>query len=94
LNGKDLQEKEPKLRKSITKLTRPVRRRLKRVVRKSKDRRYARRAHAILLLHEGYTVSEVSRLLSAARSAAQDWRKRFERLGEVVPERRGASRRR
>ncbi len=76
------------MRKSITKLSRPVRRRLKRVVQKSKDRRYARRAHAILLLHEGYTVSEVSRLLSAARSAVQDWRKRFERLGEValVPE--------
>ncbi len=61
------------------------------MVQKSKDRRHARRAHTILLLHEGYTGSEVSRLQSAARQAVQDWRKRFEWLCEValVPESSG-----
>jgi|GEM_PF-2904970 len=76
------------MKTSITKLPRAVRQRLKKVMQKSKDRRHARRAHAILLLHEGYNVSETARLLGAARSAVQEWRKRFEHLGEagLVPE--------
>ena len=74
--------------KSISEIPRAVRRRLKRVVQKSKDRHHARRAHAILLLHEGYGMSEVARLLRAAHSALQDWKKQFEQLGEagLVPE--------
>ena len=58
---------------------------------KSRDTRRARRAQAILLLHEGYSVSEVSRLLHAARSAIREWRIRFERFGEagLEPERAG-----
>ena len=76
---------------SIDEISRPVRRRLKCVVQKSRDARRVRRSHAILLLHEGYSISEVSRLLRAARSAIREWRIRFERFGEagLVPERAG-----
>ncbi len=76
---------------SIDEISRPVRRRLKRIVQKSRDTRQVRRSHAILLLHEGYRISEVSRLLHAARSAIREWRIRFERFGEagLVPEQAG-----
>jgi transposase len=50
---------------------------------KSKDHRHARRAHAILLLHEGYRVSGAARVLKAARSAIQTWRRQFEQFGEA-----------
>jgi len=56
---------------SIDKIPRPVRRRLKKCMQKSKDTKHARRAHAILLLHQGRTVSEISQQLCAARSAIQ-----------------------
>ncbi len=76
---------------SINEISRPVRRRLKRIMQKSKDIKYARRAQAILLLHEYEKVSVVARLLHAARSAIYTWRKRFEQLGEagLVPEEPG-----
>lgn len=55
---------------------------------KSKDIKHARRANMILLFHRGLTVSEVSRQLSAARSAIRGWRNRFEQYGKagLVPE--------
>ena len=73
---------------SIKEILRPVRRRLKKIMQKSKDIKHARRAQAILLLHEGNTVSEVARLLCAGRSAIGHWRVRFELFGEagLVPE--------
>lgn len=76
---------------SINEIPRPVRRRLKRIMQKSKDIKYARRAQAILLLHEYEQVSVVARILHAARSAIYDWRKRFEQFGEagLVPEEPG-----
>lgn len=73
---------------SINEIPRPVRRRLKRIMQKSKDIKHARRTNAILLLHDGYVVSEVARLLCAARSAVRHWQARFEQFGEagLVPE--------
>lgn len=68
---------------SINNIPRPVRRRLKKIMQKSKDIKHARRANAILLLHQGYKVSEVARLLRAARSAIQSLRTRFEQFGEA-----------
>jgi transposase len=77
---------------SINKMPRPVRRRLKQVVRKSKDSHHSRRANAILLLWEGHRKSQVARLLQAARSSVDDWLRRYEMAGEagLIPERSGA----
>ena len=79
---------------SIPKLGRAVRRRLQRVVKKSRDANHVRRANAILLLDEGYGVSETARLLQAARSTIYDWKKRFAQFGEagLVPEPAGRPR--
>lgn len=76
---------------SINQIPRAVRRRLQKVVHKDRDGDYRRRANAILLLNEGYRVSEVVRLLCAARSTVYAWRSRYEQYGEVglVPEKRG-----
>ncbi len=76
------------MKHSINAIPRPVRRRLKRTMQKSKDIKHARRANAILLLYRDETVSDVSRILHAARSAIQYWRSRFEQFGEagLVPE--------
>lgn len=73
---------------SIKEIPRPVRRRLKKVMQNSPDNQYARRAHAVLLLHQGIGVSEIARQLCAARSAIGGWRERYEQLGEagLVPE--------
>lgn len=73
---------------SIGKIERPVRRRLKRVMQKSKDIKHARRAQALLLLHEYREVSVVARLMGAARSAINEWKHRFKQFGEagLVPQ--------
>lgn len=61
---------------------------MKKVMQKSQDNQYARRAHAILLLYQGFGVSDVARQLCAARSAIGGWRDRYEQFGEagLVPE--------
>ena len=76
---------------SIDKMPRPVRRRLKQVVRKSKDSNHSRRANVMLLLWEGHSKSQVARLLQAARSSIDDWLRRYEMAGEagLIPERSG-----
>lgn len=73
---------------SIGKIARPVRRRLNRVMQKSKDIKHARRAQAILLLYDYGEVSLVARLMRAGRSAIHTWKQRFEQFGEagLVPE--------
>ena len=58
---------------SIQDMTRPIRRRLTRVIHKASDPNYRRRANAMSLLHEGYCKSEVSRLLQVARTTLDDW---------------------
>lgn len=76
---------------SIEKMTRPVRRRMRRVVRKHGNGDYRRRANALLLLHEGLTVSAVARVLQASRKSIREWRARYQRFGEsgLVPQERG-----
>ncbi|HFD31834.1 MAG TPA: helix-turn-helix domain-containing protein [Gammaproteobacteria bacterium] len=75
----------------ITELSRPVRRRLKKVVQFNTDGNYRRRAEAILLLNEGYSRKQVSQLLSASRTSIRKWVQHFEQFGEsaLVPESRG-----
>lgn len=67
---------------SIPSLPRAARRRLMRVVHKTRDKDHARRALAILQLAEGLAVSEVARQLCAARSTVYRWWGRFETEGE------------
>ena len=76
---------------SIDEIPRPVRRRLQRVVRKSNDHNHYRRAHAVLLLWEGYRKSHVANILQSARSTVDDWLSRYETYGEagLIPERPG-----
>jgi len=80
-----------KMKYSINEIPRAVRRRLQRIIHKHSDGNYRRRANAILLLHGGKGISEVARLLCAARSTLYDWRGRYEQYGEagLVPETRG-----
>jgi transposase len=77
---------------SVTEMPRGVRRRLRRVVHKSRDKDYARRALAILQLWEtGEEVSEVAHRLCAARSSVYRWRGEFAEFGEagIAPQPRG-----
>lgn len=56
---------------------RPERRRLKRMIHKSRDRDEVRRATAILNLMAGANVGEVSKRLAAARSSIYRWTARY-----------------
>lgn len=79
---------------SVLALSRPVRRRLRKVVQKPGDPNYGRRAHAILLLWEtGGYVSGVAQTLCAARSSVNRWRSLYEQYGEdgLKPQPRGRS---
>ncbi len=91
INQKNLIKQSLNMNNIITELSRPVRRRLKRVVQFNKDGNYRRRAKAILLLNEGYSRKQVSQLLSASRTSIRKWVQRFEQFGEsaLVPENRG-----
>lgn len=73
---------------SISQMPRAVRRRLNTAVQKSSDHRYARRAHALLLLYEMGNVSAVAKCLHAARSAIYGWIRRYNKFGEagLMPE--------
>lgn len=68
---------------SIEKMPRGVRRRLVRVVRSHSDADYRRRANALLLLHEGTSVSAVARVLHASRTSVRTWREGYRRFGEA-----------
>ena len=72
-----------KMTDSIHEIKRPIRRRLKRTLQKSRDARLCRPANAILLLHQAYTKAEVVRLLSASRTRVRSWAKRFIHYGEA-----------
>ncbi len=77
---------------SVTKISRPVRRRLTKVVQRAQDRDYARRAMGILKLWEtGGNVSETARQLHASRHSVRLWKVRFEVGGEagLAPLQRG-----
>ena len=78
---------------SIQRMPRPTRRRLKRVVQRSRERNHVRRAMALLHLARGLGVSETARLVCAARSTVQRWRDLYLEYGEagLVPDPRGRS---
>lgn len=79
---------------SVTKIARPVRRRLKTVVQRGRDRDHARRAQAILAFWEtGENVSESTRRCQASRNSVTLWKARVESDGEasLVPPSRGRS---
>jgi transposase len=75
----------------LGKVPRPIRRRLKRITRKSRDPLYVRRAMVILMLAEGLSVSEVGRNTQIARSSIQRWKYLFITYGEagLEPQTRG-----
>ena len=68
---------------SVTEMGRAVRRRLERVVHKSRDKDYARRALAILHLWESEgNVAQAADRVRAARSSVYRWQSSFETYGE------------
>ena len=80
------------MKNSVTKIWRPVRRRLKKLVQHGQDRDHGRRAQAILALWEtGGNLSETARRCHASRNSVRLWKARFETDGEagLAPLRRG-----
>jgi hypothetical protein len=78
---------------SVTEIRRGIPRRLKRIVQKSPDKDYARRALAILRLHEIQgCVTAVAESVCAARSSVQTSRSLYEGYGEdgLVPGKTGS----
>lgn len=67
--------------KRISLIDRAESRRLQKIVQHSKDKRFSRRANAILLLHYGHSKSKVAGLLSAARSSVNRWCQWYEDEG-------------
>ena len=67
---------------NILRLDRPVRRRLTRILRKTKDFLTARRVLMILKLHQGLSRQQVARDLQCAVSTVVETAKRFQALGE------------
>ena len=77
---------------SVTEMSRAVRRRLERVVKKSGEKDYARRALALLHLWEtGGNVAESAHRVRAARSSVYRWESSYETYGEegIEPQSRG-----
>lgn len=77
---------------SVTEIGRAVRRRLERVVHKSRDKDFARRALAVLHLWEtGGNVARAAQRVRAARSSVYRWQSFFETYGEqgLCPQPRG-----
>ena len=76
---------------SISKIPRPVRRRLKKVVQHNKNKNHARRANALLLVFSGRSISEIARLLLSTRKSIRDWCRLYRQFGEsgLVPETQG-----
>lgn len=65
----------------ITSIDRPERRRLEKIVQRSKDKRFSRRANAVVLVHKGRSRAEVAKVLAAARSSVNRWCKWYEEDG-------------
>jgi transposase len=76
-------EKDPLMRQLIIpKIDRPVKRRLRRIIRKSKQVGQCRRALAIIHLSNNHTVLEVAEMIQAARSTIYRWISEFDERGE------------
>ncbi len=57
----------------IAPIPRGERRRMKKAIQTTKDKDYARRLIALMQLHEGRTIVDVCRIISAARSSVGRW---------------------
>lgn len=82
------------MKHSVSEMTRAVRRRLERVVRKSREKDHARRALAVLHLWETKgNVAVVAHRVRAARSSVYRWQSLYETYGEdgLRPQARGRS---
>ena len=82
------------MKHSVIEMTRAVRRRLERVVRKSREKDHTRRALAVLHLWETQgNVAEVAHRVRAARSSVYRWLSLYETYGEagLRPQARGRS---
>ena len=62
-------------------LPRAERRRIEKIIHKTKDKEHARRLTAILMLHQGHTILSVHRLTAAARSSIQRWLSWYQECG-------------
>ena len=72
------------MKNSVTKISRPVRRRLTKIVQQGRDRDHARRAQAILgLWLTCGNVSETARRCHASRHSVRLWKERYEAGGEA-----------
>lgn len=67
--------------KRITSIDPAERRRLEKIVQRSKDKRFSRRANAILLFSKGMSRTQAAKLLSAARSSINRWCQWYEEQG-------------
>ena len=79
---------------SVIEMTRAVRRRVERVVRKSREKDYARRAVAVVHLWETQgDVADVAHRVRGARSSVYRWQSLYETYGEdgLRPQARGRS---
>ncbi|WP_197276517.1 helix-turn-helix domain-containing protein, partial [Yersinia similis] len=65
----------------IAPIPRPERRLMQKAIHKTRDKDYARRLTAMLMLHRGDTVSHTARTLCAARSSVGRWINWFTLLG-------------
>lgn len=76
---------------SISKMPRPVRRRLKKIAQQSRSAIHSRRATALLLRYEKWSYSEIGRQLQASRTSIKRWESLYLQFGEagLVPERGG-----
>lgn len=68
---------------SLAGMRRPVRRRLARLIRQTRDALLIRRATVVLLLGAGNSAAEVARLTGAARSSVQRWKWLYLEEGEA-----------
>ncbi|MDC9624071.1 IS630 family transposase, partial [Xenorhabdus sp. XENO-7] len=57
----------------IAPISRNERRQMKKIIQTTRDKNYARRLMALLMLHQGMSVSYVARTLCAARSSVNRW---------------------
>ncbi|WP_387692554.1 IS630 family transposase [Photorhabdus sp. RM71S] len=57
----------------IALIPRNERRQMKKIIQRTRDKNYARRLMAILMLHRGESVSQVARTLCAGRSSVNRW---------------------
>lgn len=62
-------------------LPRAERRRIEKIIHKTKDKEHARRLTAILMLHQGHTILSVHRLTAASRSSIQRWLSWYQECG-------------